>query len=94
MGANLTRNENDEIISLDGLFGACFGTHINEERLNYHFKRMRDVVRSGGGAHVQQSGCLPHHVDLLPIFRNNTLNGKVLLPEVCLEWIFTTAPKW
>ena len=34
---NLMRNENDEIISFEGLFGLCFGGQINFERQRHNF---------------------------------------------------------
>ena len=42
---NLTKNENGQIISLDGLLGACFDIAINEVPLGYHLQRMMAVKK-------------------------------------------------
>ena len=39
-GNYLTRNENDEIICIDGLMGSCFNQPVSKERLGYHLDRM------------------------------------------------------
>ena len=82
---NLMRNENDEIISFDGLFGLCFGGQINFEHRRCNFDRMMQTyhhVDMEGVNIYHDSSCLLHHYNQSskkrssPLISFGTLNGK------------------
>ena len=87
---NLMRNENDKIISFEGLFGLCFCCQINFEHQRQHFDRMMQTyhyVDMEGVNNYHNSSCLLYHYNqssskkrasLLVSF--GTLNGKFAFP--------------
>ena len=79
----MMENKNGEVISLNGLFGTCFGIQPNVSRRNYHFRQMKDLLvrhKALSGAYVKRNGCLPHHASRLPLIPYQTINEPFAFP--------------
>ena len=76
---NLMRNENDEVISFDGLFGSCFGRMINYERRKHHFDRMMQTYHHVDmeGVNIYPDSSLKKGFSLMNF---GTLNEKFAFP--------------
>ena len=78
---NLMRNENDEIISFDGLFGSCFSCQIYFECRRQHFNRMMQMYH-----YVNMEG---EHLPRLFLFTTSLQSIIIVKKE-----IFTTDKFW
>ena len=74
---------NGEIISLNGLFGSCFGIQPSKLTRANTITRMREQFefhQRMNGAYMERNNCLPHHSPKMPIIHYNTVNGPFMFP--------------
>ena len=74
---------NGEVMSLNGLFGSCFGIEPNVERRHVTIGRMCnqfDFHQRIGGAYMERNQCLPHHAIKMPVIHFNIINGPFMFP--------------